>query len=208
MGDNTPESSYATPPEKSDYDFIMKDKPKGRPNLLPVTPGSSLRNRILVVVAAGVLLIALIAILASFFIRDSKSTITEMTEIAKQQQELIRVATLGTQNARTANGMNLAVTAKSTLESDQKATVAYLTSQKQKIDQKTLALGKNSQTDSLLTLAEQTNKFDETFTEIMRSELTKYQAQIKKTHDSATSKKAKQVLADNYAHVGALLEKK
>jgi hypothetical protein len=197
---NTDPSSTASS-DQSQYDFIMDGDKKPKKQLMP----TRFRYKLLFLVGGAVVVLIILAVAASTLLRGSGSSIEQLKELAKQQTELARIADIGTRKARSASAINLAVTTKSTLESDQKATVSYLTGQKQKLGAKDLGMNKNTKTDDLLLRAEQSNQFDEAFTQNMRAQLTTYQIEVKKAYDKASGKKLKALLADNYNHVNTLL---
>jgi hypothetical protein len=203
MSEKSPAGSYATPAEKSPYDFINTNEQPPKKSILP--GNTSFRGKLIILIGGAVALMAVVAIVIGAFMQGGGKTNEQMLEIAKQQNELVRIADIGTKKARSASAQNLAITTKSTIGSDQRATVAYLEGQNIKVTIKELALGKNSKTDQLLVLAEQSNQFDEKFEMTLKEQLTDYRADVKKAYDEASGKKPKAILADNYNHVSALL---
>jgi hypothetical protein len=203
MSQKSPANSYATPADQSPYDFMNTGEP------IPQKSGfggnMSFRAKLLILIGGAIALMAVAAIVIGFFIKSGGATIEQTRAIAAQQTELIRIADIGVKKAHSETAKNLAFTTKTTLTSDQQATLSYLTSQKQKVSSKDLATSKSSKTDIQLTQAEQTNQFDDVFIQIMKQKLADYQTKVKTAYDGATSKKAKAVLADNYNHVSALL---
>lgn len=192
-----------TPQPKSPYDFLANDPRKQRRSL-PLA-GLSFRKKLLLLGGGAVIIMIIIALVSSLFLNGSSNTVQQIRALAIEQNELIRISELGSQKARSSNAMNLAVTARATITSDQKATITYLGSQKQKIPAKELATGKNAKTDDLLRRAEQANQFDDVFTKELQTELKTYQANVKKAYDATSSKKAKALLSDNYNHVKVLI---
>lgn len=189
--------------QKSPYDFLNNSTSQPKRSLLPTN--LSFRHKLLAIGGVAVIVMIIIAIVSSLFLKGGAGTVEQMRALAIEQNELIRVADIGTEKARSSSTLNLATTTKSTLISDQRVTIAYVTSQKQKLPAKELVTGKNTKTDDLLRRAEQANQFDEVFTKELQTELKKYQANVKKAYDEASSKKAKTVLSDNYNHVKVLV---
>lgn len=203
MSEKSPADSYATPVDQTPYDFMNTNEPAPKKSLLPSHFG--FRGKLLILIGGAIALMAVAAIVVGLLMQSGGSTIEQMREIAKQQTELARIADIGARHAKGETAKNLAFTTKSTIGSDQTATLAYLTAQKQKISSKEMAEGKNTKTDDLLTRAEQTNQFDAVFIEVMKQKLTDYRTKVKAAYDEASSKKAKAVLADDYNHVSVLL---
>ena len=157
------------------------------------------------VVGGGIGLIAVIAIIFGIFAGTASKTPAEVLSIAQQQTELIRIAEIGAKDARGTAAINLASTIRATLETDQASTTALLKKLNATADQKTLALGRNAATDALLTQAKQTNNFDEVFIQTMTTQLTSYQASIKRVYDSTDSKATKDLMKEQYSHAGLLI---
>jgi len=184
----------------SDYDFIMSTNHKPKKSLLP--SGGSKQSRILIFVS-GVILLLIIATVVMVAISSSgKGQEETLLKAAQQQAELIRVSKIGIDKARDPATRNLAMTTNLSLQSDQSALLTHV-----KASSKQLALGKNTKTDIALTSAEQSNKFDEVFTQTIHTELTAYQKTLKTAYDGSSSKKLKTTLAEEYAHTGILLTK-
>ena len=188
-------------PQENPYQFITdaSNKPKG--SLLP--GGNSKQGRIIVAVVGLVILLIVGFVVMSLISSSGNSGKEDLLKAAQQQTELIRVSKLGIDKARDSSARNLAINTNLSLQSDQ-ATLLSLS----KVSPKQLGLTRSTKTDIALTTAEQSNKFDEVFTQTIQTSLAQYQATLKSAYDHSSGKKLKTALNDMYAHAGLLIPKK
>lgn len=184
------------------YDFIMNPGQPQKKTLLP--SGNSTKQRILVVAIAGAVLVTIIMVIFSLLANSGKGGTEDLITAAKQQTELIRVAGIGVSKARSTPVRNLAITTQLSLQSQKAPLLTAIKDQGGKVNEKDLALGKISATDTLLKDAEQSNRFDEVFFEKLQADLVAYQKTVKKAYDAASNKKAKQTLATQYRNASIL----
>lgn len=186
-----------------DYDFIMNSgqKPASKPKL---PAGNSQKSRILIVAAGAVLLLIVAIVVIALISSAGKAGQADLVKAAQQQAEIVRISELGTERAKGAAAKNLATTAGLSMQSDQAALQKALSKQGIKVNEKQLAAGKNQQTDTVLTTAEQSNKFDEVFTKTLQEELRAYQQTLKSAYDSASSESLKQTLTTLFEHAELL----
>jgi hypothetical protein len=129
--------------------------------------------------------------------------------VAQDQQELVHLLTPQQENLTASladDTKNFAATAKVTLASSQSQVIQYLTSNGQKVDAKKLGLKINPQTDEQLTTAAAAGTYDETFREIMKSELNTYMNDMSAVYKEATGKKGRALLSDQYNQAQLLLK--
>lgn len=184
------------------YQFIVDtDHTKKRPRL---PAGNSKQSRIVIVLAGLFALLVVGLVVVALISNAANAGKADLMKVAQQQAELVRVSKLGIDRAKSTSAKNLATTVNLSLQSDQATLVASLKSAGVKVSAKDLALGKNPKTDTALTTAEQSNKFDEVFTETIQAQLVDYQRSLKTAHDKASSKKLKQTLSDQFTTAGLL----
>lgn len=187
------------------YDFINNPTSPRKKRLLP--GGNSNRSR-LIIAAVFTLVLILLALVAAIVISSGGSGIkTDYTSLLQQQTEIIRISDIGVSKATQAEAKNIAITTQLSLTSQQPKTRELAKKAGLKIDAKTLALGKDTKTDALLTTAEQTNQFDSVLIKTLQSELKKYQTTLKKIHDASSSKSTKETLSKYYNEVSLLIGK-
>lgn len=188
----------------SDYDFIMNpgsNQPAKRP-LLPT--GNSTKQRLLIVAGGAVILLLIVIIVFALFASAGNAGKANLMKAAQQQAEIIRISKLGIDKARDTSAKNLATTANLSMQSDQTILLAALKNQGIKLSPAELAGGKDSKTDATLTSAEQSNRFDETFTQTMQTMLAEYQKVLKTAFDGTDNAKLQQTLSAQFEHAGLL----
>lgn len=184
-----------------DYNFIMNANHKPKKPLLP--SGNSKQARIFIVLGGVILLLIIASVVLVLISSAGNGNKEALLKAAQQQAELIRVSKIGIDKARDPATRNLAMTTNLSLQSDQASLLTHV-----KASSKQLALGKSTKTDVALTNAEQSNRFDEVFTETIQTELASYQKTLKSAYDGSASKKTKATLTDEYNHAAVLLSKK
>lgn len=168
-----------TPP--GNFDFLAS---AGKP------AGPSKKQRIITVVGGAAVLILLVFGGVTYFQNANKPKSGLLVVVLQDQQEVIRVATIGSKKAKGTEALNYSATVLATIQSDQK-TLAKLVG---KVDNKILNAKQNSDTDKLLTNGEQTNRFDEVMLEKLRSMMTQYRKDIVAAYDGNDGKKTRAAL--------------
>lgn len=182
--------------EHNPYQFIVD---ASHPKKSPVGNfGASKQSRIFVVLGGVLALIILVIIVASFLSSASKSGQEEIIKATQKQTELIRISEIGLKLAKGSSAKNLATSVNVSLQSDQATLLTTLESNGIKVSSKQLALGLNQKTDTLLTSAEQSNKFDDVFIQTVQAQLADYQKTLKSAYDKSDSKKVKTALNAQY----------
>ncbi len=142
---------------------MYEDKKKKKKTILPRT--DSTKQRIIFVGLGVVVLFIIVSVVVSLLNSASNQNVVDLQSVAKQQTEIIRVANIGASKAKDSKTSNFALTTSLSLASSQTNTLEALKKAGRKMSPKDLNAGKNTDTDSLLTKAEQANSFDETFIE-------------------------------------------
>jgi hypothetical protein len=189
--------------DNSQYDFIMQKKSMGDGGPLN---SAALRSRILIAFGGAIILLVVGAIVFSFIFKGGDKASADLLTAAQQQNELIRVADIGTKKSRSTATVNYATTTELSLQTDQRLLLANMKANKLGVSTKTLEATKNTATDSALTVADQNNSFDTAFTTTLQTQLNTYRQTIKRAYDATTNKKTKQLLSNCYAHVNTLLQ--
>jgi flagellar basal body-associated protein FliL len=182
------------------YDFIFKP-PGGKKSLLP---GGSKKTRIIIVAVGAAILLMMALVLSSILSSPRKQAVENLVVAAKQQNDLIRLSEVGVQKARGQQARNIAVTTKLSLQSQQGDLLAAIKSQKRKLDNKELNASRDTKADQLLTAAEQNNRFDEVFIEVMELKLKEYQRTVKTAYDSVSSPGLRAALTEQFNSANTL----
>lgn len=166
--------------------------------------GNSKKSRILIVLGGLLALVIIAMIVMAVISRATSAGNAELVKAAQKQTELVRVSKIGLDRATGTSAKNLATSVNITLQSDQIAMSSTLKAAGAQASPAELALGKNAKTDTALTNAEQSNKFDEVFITTIQAQLVEYQKLLKAAHDKSDSKKVKQSLATQFESAGLL----
>ncbi len=188
-------------PEKSgQYDFFLNDQPSAKQPLLGKI--GRLSKKVKIAVAATILVVLLIiaSTVASFFSTgagdDEKKL--QLLGISKQQNEIVRIAGVGAKKAHRTEAKNLALTTKLGMATEQANLQAALKTQDVRARSSLLDKDKRVKNDQTLTVAEQNNRFDDAFLELMYAEIAIYQKELKIAYDDAESKAFKDAIAHQY----------
>lgn len=185
------------------YAFITEHGKAAKRGILPT--GGSKQSRLFVVIGIVVGLIIVGVIVGAVISNIGSGQKADWLSLAQKQQELIRISEVGGTKAQSRDAKNLAATTKLSLLSSQPTVNSLAKKNGANVSPKSLAAGKNAKTDADLKTAEQTNQFDKTFQETLRTELNSYQALLKKLYDSSRSKTTKAGLSTAYTNAGVLV---
>lgn len=175
-------------PEHNPYGFFM-EPPKPQRQLFG---GSPLKKYgLLAAILAVVLILIVIIISLATGGNDNNAT---LLGIAQKQQELIRVAADGAKNSKNTSITNFAATTQVSLSSAQQDIIGYMAKRGAKVNDKTLALGRDAQTDKALGAALAANTYDTTFTSVMQSDLTTYKTALDNARTTAATKTEQDLL--------------
>ncbi|HEX7633206.1 MAG TPA: hypothetical protein VF401_02665 [Candidatus Saccharimonadales bacterium] len=213
---NTPPQPYVQGPQPlqapthqpSDYDFIMSPQKAKGPGLK--LPGAgSIIGRIALVVVGLIVLLMIFTILKSVFNR--KPDLTPFVGIMQDQQQVILIATdAAGQTAITQDDKNIALTAKLTVNTDQKKVYNYLTGNGVKFNEKAFPTLLNARVDSRITsqlaTAATNSTYDTTFRSAMQQKLTTYMQDLKQVYTANKGPVGRGILNDNYNNAEKLLK--
>lgn len=163
------QSPTPTPPQNR-YDYIL-NPPQAPRRKIPLFGGG---NKVVNVIFVSVVLI-LALIVYSVFSSATKANYDSVVRLAERQQEIIRVSNLGLIGSQDPATLIYVSTVASTTQSEQNATLAFLTKKGVKVSSVELALKKDSTTDSALTTAQQNNTYDAVLINSLKGLLTSYQ---------------------------------
>jgi hypothetical protein len=187
------------------YDFIMNPAKPPKRGPTGGISGNSFIIKIVFLVGGLVVVMIVVAVAMNIFLGD-KTNLDTIVSLAQTEQEIARVnGTLSRdlvgQPLKEAS-MNTELTAKSHIQTWN----AFLAKYDRKTDATLLALKQDATTDKRLQIAVQTSTFDNTFTSIVRKELTDYAAEIKQAYQGATNTQEKTIMNSQYKDVQLLLK--
>lgn len=186
-----PDYSFLEENEKTGYfDFFTKADKKTRIKMVAI--GSSL-----------LLLLAVIA--GAIIFSDDEGLQSSLTRVAQRQNEVIRIAEIGEDKARSQEVLNASIVIKASLKSSQNQVSAALASEGGSPSRAILRQLESEQTTRELNAAEQANRFDEVYLEIMQSQLLSYMASLEAAYAHASGNNRE--LIDNLYREADLLLK-
>ena len=194
---NLPNNNVQSPGnfDASQFDFIMNPNTPPKKSLLP----SFFNNKIIAFAGIGIVVIFLVVIIFSI-IGSSPSSFDGYYAILKKQTEITRIAEIGKKNARSSEAQKLATMTFTTITTDKKAVIEYLTTNKQKINDKEILLAQNKNLDTELNNAITNGRFDEEFLAIMDKLLADYSQLLQQNYESS-GKKGKEILQTSYHNI-------
>jgi hypothetical protein len=188
-------------PANNPYGFITN------PSVAPKKSGfggNSAMRLLAIVGGAGLVLVILAVVLVSVFAKGESPQ--SLTSLAQQQQELIRIATLGEQQASLNTTKNLAYNVDLSVSTSQAQLISYITKSGTKLTEKQLALKQDAKTDTLLTNAKATSTYDTALQKALAGQLQTYISDVQQAYNNAKSTTLKKTLAANYKAGKALLD--
>lgn len=188
----------------TNYDFIFNNGQKPRRSFNFLTDGSK-KQRVIIISVGAVIVLILFIIISSILSSAGSGNVQQLTSIAEQQQEMIRVSTVGTNKATTSGGRNLAITSLLHMTTAQQQVMIVLKDRHALPNQKILALKHSVATDNTLNAADLNNNFDNVFGQVMQTELTNYRNSLKAAYGSSTTSGERQILNTAYKSAGILL---
>jgi hypothetical protein len=190
-----------------DYNFINDIGPVvQKPPLGLAILANVSRTKLLVAGIVGILFIMIISTVIGLSMSGGTAATAGLIDVASQQTELIRLGEEGGKKAQGPEARYLAATIKLTAQNDLNNSLALLKSQNIKGVDKQLGGARNPKVDQALTTAEQNNRFDEIYMEVMRAALKSYQTKLKAANAIAETTGEKKVLAESYLHINMILD--
>jgi hypothetical protein len=210
MQPNNPYGAPAPPPQPNDYSFITNSgTPQRRgPNLLPSNTSTPVR---VAIVGGGLFVLLIVFLIVKGMLSGGGNTPALIT-VAQDQQEIIHIVTTatggagGSQTSLSTTNENFAVTANASLTSAQGLLLTYLADNGHKVNAKTVGLKLSASIDQQLQTASANSNYDETFQEIMQSQLTTYQQALQAAYRQTTGPKGRKLLSDEFNASKLLLQ--
>lgn len=172
--------------QQNPYEFITNPQkpPRRRLNI-----GGGMTSRIIIVAVALILFIILSIVVSSFLNRENRAQADKLIEIGEAQSEMIRISEQAEKESKGVAAQNLSANTSLSLQSSQQEIKKLLNGRgvgSKGLD-KRFAAGKNAKTDATLEEATRNNRFDETYTTVLASELTDYQKLLNAAFESGTN---------------------
>lgn len=187
--------------QPSNFDFMLKNQPKP-PSRFSGSFGWIPKPAKIILIALGPLLV--LAVLYGVFFSGKTNDVDRIKSVIAYSHEISRISLAVQQGTKNTITKDLATTAEVVLSSQERELIKYLGERKIKIDQKSLILRQDKNTDSQLAAAAQNNNYDETYYSYLKSNLGSYQNELTLTYNGAGNK-AKTILSADFDSVDSLL---
>jgi hypothetical protein len=192
------------PPGHNPYEFIMNGGTA--PRKPPVLKGGSLKSRVLIILGGGILAMILVVMLSNAFRSASNANAAILSDLVAEQQEIVRVSTLGIKDAVGSPAKNFAQSTYSSVTSEQIQLQDYLKSKKIKLTKVQLNSKLDSKTDTALETAKQANAYDDTLTTTLLGLLSTYANDASKAYKTASNTTSKGILESSFNSSAALIK--
>lgn len=186
----------APPSRDQAYDFITNPAPAPKRSFTDMLPsGMAARAGM----AAGVLIAVFIVLMILRSIVGSGPSPDQFISVLQDQQEMIHLSAESTQQGGLSSGnQNFVATLGLSMTSSRGELLSYLAGVKQKVTAKELNLKESPATDAQLNAGVTSGTFDQTFKQVMQSELTGYMHDLQSAYKMYTGKNARALLTDSY----------
>lgn len=183
------------------YEFILNETPALKRRF-----GASTAQRLLLF-GAGLLVLFFVGIALLSLLNDDSGHGQLQVDVGVKQQELIRIATLGSKDARDTEAKGYSNTVKSTVQTDYNNFSALISeSTKKQIDQQVKAAD-DSAVKNALEKAGLNNAYDEQLYEVLDLKLKAYQVTLKQAFDATTNSRFKSAYGTAHTNAGDLIRR-
>ena len=185
------------------FAFLNESK-KHSFNPIGLFNGLEFRARVIALVGGGLVLIILIFGLSSVFGGNSGINMTSLYAVLGQQQELINLSTIGTQQTISSQSyLNFSATMLAAATTDNNKLIQLLGYNHIKVSPKNYVL--QPQADAQLTQAVAVSNFDPVYAAVMLTQLRLYQNVLTNAYSLNTSPVVKSYLKTDYNDINLLL---
>jgi hypothetical protein len=175
------------------------------PRSISIGVGQSKTMRIVTIVG-GVFILLIIFTIVKNILASGPSNTSAMTIVAEDQTELTHIATEATsQQGVASQTLYSATTTNASIGSDQTKLFVYLKKAGIKIKTTDLTLKESKATDLQLTNSAANGLYDQTYQQIMESQLASYQEDLKQAYNATSGKIGKALLGSEYKDASLLL---
>jgi hypothetical protein len=201
------------PAATTPYDFFM-DQPKPHASANPLSPSGrrygagplpeGSNKTTFIFLGAGALVVMLI-LAVGYALLPKDKTAPQWFAVAQQQQEVVRVCTLGSK-AKYQTTRNFAITCQTGVTTSQRQLLAYMKKTNLSYDSKQLGLLADAKIDARLKSAASSSTYDDVFREIAEQQLTRYNSALTAQLAATTGVNGREVLSQNQQSLKLLLQ--
>jgi len=190
------------PAPPNPYGFIVNPE---QPPKRPLLGGNSVKSRALVF-GGGILLLIIIAVIVmSIFSSIGSAGTNQLKTVYAEQQELIRIAELGANNALSTDTRGFAATTLLSTRTSQQQVQSILSSRRVKLTPEEINAKQNPNVEEILTGASANNRYDETMVELLNERITNYNQALRAAYDSNDGQQTRNTLNEAFASASTLV---
>lgn len=190
------------PDNQSPYGFILNPEAK---QPAANSGKNTLLSRVLTAVV-GLIVLAIIGAVAVNLLVPKDNSGIQLTALAQEQYEIVRVSAVMVQQAKTTSVRDFATNTQLSVTTNEQATVKYINDRKLAvINDKVLAGKHDEKTDKAFQAALTSNTFDTTAVQTLTTLLGTYQTNLKKAYADIKGTKARAVIQASYTAVELLV---
>lgn len=190
------------PKDQSSYDFILNAQEPPPPSFM-----ARLNKKHLIIFGAilGAILIIALMIMSTINTQANNEQKDRLVAVAQYQTEIGRIAEIGAEKAEDSTSQTLAEEIKSSMDESLEITQQLLRNRGANLDDVDFQAKENGEIDTQLDDSVESNNFDKTFDEIIKTNLEDYQLVLTSTENKANDTE-KMVLQEAYNEAVLILE--
>lgn len=191
-----------TPPTDP-YAFLNEPNKKRSMSNLLLKGNMSMQGRLIIIALILLVLLIMVFALKSVLTHPSVN-LPSIYAVLSEQQELVNLATTGTQQSHNQSFLNFSYTAIATATTDQSKLLRLLAANNIPVSANQYVIQPNAAHE--LTQAEANSEFDSTFPGVMQAQLKLYQADLNNAYMQNTSAVVKGYLKQDYQNCSLLID--
>lgn len=188
------------------YAFLNETKHASGFNGFGSFRNMSFRAKLIATVGGGIVLIILLLVLKSIFGTSHAVNMPSMYQVLGEQQELINLSTIGSQQTSQSSPtyLNFSATELASASTDQAKLVKLLAANGIKVSTNNYVLQPSA--DAALNQAIQVSNFDPVYASVMQTQLKLYQSDLSNAYNLSTSTLLKSYLRSDYSNSVLLMK--
>jgi hypothetical protein len=175
-------------PNKNPYEFITNPEVSHKKSLFN---GNDTKSRVIIVAIVAIVAILVLIIGYNLIFGGKKSFAEEMIKPAAQQTDLIAITAIGTEKVRDSKANKIMTTASSVIQSQNQKTLVIL--KNNGINSKSITQYQDKKFEEVLTSAEASGKFEQTYLGIYQNRLDEYANSLKVAYAKAKGKNKEEI---------------
>jgi hypothetical protein len=175
-------------PNKNPYEFITNPEVSHKKSLFN---SNDTKSKVIIVAIVAIVAILVLIIGYNLIFGGKKSFAEEMIKPAAQQTDLIAITAIGTEKVRDSKANKIMTTASSVIQSQNQKTLVIL--KNNGINSKSITQYQDKKFEEVLTSAEASGKFEQTYLGIYQNRLDEYANSLKVAYAKAKGKNKEEI---------------